>query len=252
VTTQVVAAEAAHAADQVPPALADAVSTSCASVSHNLNGQKLGRKGRYTRERILAATIELLDGPDDEPITMSRVASHASLGMASLYTYFNDLTELLIAVLDPVMATAETVYLKDIGEYWSDEELGGRCQQFLAGYFSFWDRHSRLMHLRNTISDAHDDRMLYQRIVATRPVISMIASQIDPKGAVPGTQAYAMATILMTGIERTVTVATDKRYARVFPDNDWQPAEFFLKPEARLMELAIRDTREKIARGETL
>jgi hypothetical protein len=29
-------------------------------VSHNLNGQRLGRKGRYTRDRIIAAVHEIL------------------------------------------------------------------------------------------------------------------------------------------------------------------------------------------------
>ena len=37
-------------------------------LSHNLQGQRLGRKGRGTRERILAATERLLAGPPDTPI----------------------------------------------------------------------------------------------------------------------------------------------------------------------------------------
>ena len=32
-------------------------------VSHNLLGQRLGRKGLETRERIIAAALLLLDGP---------------------------------------------------------------------------------------------------------------------------------------------------------------------------------------------
>jgi len=78
-----------------------------AGVARNLHGQKLGRKGRVTRDRILAATIELLESPSGEPITMSAVARKASLGMTSLYNYFNDFSELLLAVLDPVMEEAE-------------------------------------------------------------------------------------------------------------------------------------------------
>ena len=67
------------------------------SLSHNLLGQRLGRKGRDTRERILAATQRLLDGPIDAPISLSAVAREASLGMTTLYLYFSDLTELLLA-----------------------------------------------------------------------------------------------------------------------------------------------------------
>lgn len=34
-----------------------------AAVSHNLNGQRLGRKGRDTRERIIAVTTQLMSVP---------------------------------------------------------------------------------------------------------------------------------------------------------------------------------------------
>ncbi|MFD2136315.1 hypothetical protein ACFSLT_16405 [Novosphingobium resinovorum] len=57
----------------LPQPLAAAVITACAAVSHNLNGQRLGRKGRVTRERILAAAIELIED-SEEPVTLARVA----------------------------------------------------------------------------------------------------------------------------------------------------------------------------------
>lgn len=233
-------------------ALADAVSDSCAAVSHNLNGQKLGPKGRSTRERILSAAIEMLEEQgDDEAITLSAVARRASLGMTSLYNYFTDLTELLLAVLEPVMATAEDAYLSKLRDYWPDEQLGTRALEFLRGYFDFWSRHARLLHLRNSMSDSRDERMLQHRVTSTQPIISLLANQIDPDGAATGNPANAMATILMTGIERTVTVATDSRYSDFFKAEHRNPASYYLKPEARLMELAIRDTREMLARGDT-
>src|SRR4051812_7547086 len=75
--------------------------------SHNLNGQRLGRKGRLTRDRILVAANELLATPTDVPFSLSAVARQASLGMTSLYLYFTDLTELLLAILEPLMDEAE-------------------------------------------------------------------------------------------------------------------------------------------------
>src|SRR5579862_4458368 len=63
----------------------------------NQVGQKLGRRGRLTRERILAATRELLDADPPQPLTLSAVARAAGLGMTSLYVYFKDLGELVLA-----------------------------------------------------------------------------------------------------------------------------------------------------------
>ena len=57
--------------DELPspdPSAAPAVEE---EVSYNLNGQKLGRKGRYTRDRILAATVDLLSDAEGEAISMS-------------------------------------------------------------------------------------------------------------------------------------------------------------------------------------
>jgi hypothetical protein len=61
-----------------------------------------------------------------------------------------------------------------------------------------------------------------------------------------------MATVLMTGIERTVTVSTDSGLTDLFGRQNRRSEDHYLRPEARLMELAIRDTRERIARGDTV
>jgi AcrR family transcriptional regulator len=45
----------------------------------NQVGQKLGRKGLLTRERILAATRELLSAEPPQPLTLSAVARAVGL-----------------------------------------------------------------------------------------------------------------------------------------------------------------------------
>ena len=230
-------------------AVAPSPASAPAPVSHNLNGQKLGRKGRLTRERILAVTAELL-AESDEPISLSAVARRASLGMTSLYNYFADLTELLIAVLEPVMMTARDGYAALLRERWSDAEVGERCLTFVQTYYTFWQQHSRLLHLRNSMADGGDRRMLVHRVLSTQPLIGWLAEQMDGNAAETASATYAMATVVMTGIERTVTVVTDNQFTHLFGDEVAirNHPDHYLGPEARLMELAIRDMREK-ARG---
>jgi AcrR family transcriptional regulator len=233
--------------ENAPQSLAAVVKAAGIDVSHNLNGQKLGRKGRGTRERILAATAELLEGPEDEAITMSAVARKASLGMTSLYNYFTDFTELLLAVLEPVIAEGEHAFMGMLRERWPDEELGERCYAFMRAYHGFWARNSRLLHLRNAMADNRDERMLIQRVRATQPVIALLAAQMDDDHDDRKRLSRGMATVLMTGIERTVTVATDRRLTGLFGPDRRQEPDHYLRPEARLMELAIRDTRDRLA-----
>ncbi|MBW8753267.1 MAG: TetR/AcrR family transcriptional regulator [Sphingomonadales bacterium] len=225
-----------------------AVSPTC-DVSHNLNGQRLGRKGRDTRERILNACAELLADPG-EAITMSAVARRATLGMTSLYNYFADLTELLLAVLEPVMATAEESFLAMLREPWPDEALGERCYEFMRAYHGFWSRHSRLLHLRNTMADSGDQRLLIHRINSTQPLIALFVAQMGGAAEDMQSPMRGMATVLMTGIERTVTVATDAGLTGLFGGEQRRHDDYYLVPEKRLMELVIRDTRERLGRGE--
>ena len=214
-------------------------------VLRNLNGQRMGRKGRVTRERILEATIALLESEAEEPITLSAVARGAGLGMTSLYNYFSDLTELLLAVLEPVMDTAEEAYMSKLRDYWPDAEVERHCFEFVSAYHLFWARHSRLLHLRNSMADQRDQRMILHRIESTRPVIALVVGQMTGTPGEGRSPAAAMATMVMTGIERSITVATDQFMPKIFGEAFIGHEERFVRPGARLMELAIRDMREQ-------
>lgn len=216
-----------------------------APVSHNLQGQRLGRKGRDTRERIIAVTTELLAEPsDDGLITLSEVARRADLRMGSLYLYFADLTELMLAVLEPVMATAEAAYVHLLRDPWPDQTLGADTLAFVSAYFAFWQKHTRVLHLRNSMADRGDDRMLQHRVRSALPVMRLIASQMGTQPTAFGNRMTAMSTALMTGMERVATVWTDAKVPYVL-NEPGNPLDLVLQAEARLFELAIRDQRQQ-------
>jgi AcrR family transcriptional regulator len=233
-------AEAQHLA-ALPPTLAAAVSDACASVSHNLNGQKLGSKGRVTRERIVAAAIELFS-ENDKPVTLASVARRAGLGLTSLYNYFTDLTELLIAVLEPIMATAESGYLAILRDWWPDEQLYENCYAFVHAYHAFWARNSQLLHMRNTLADRLDGRMVEQRIASTWPIIELLTWQMG-EAETAGVSNASVASMLMTGIERSITLVTDRKLRAAVKMPQDLNEDRYLQAGARLLELAIADGR---------
>ena len=214
---------------------------------YNLIGQKLGRKGRDTRQRILAAAAEALENMDETPISLSAVARNASLGMTSLYNYFTDLTELLLAMLEPVMKNAEASHIAMLRQRWPDAELASRCRLFVEGYHAFWSRNSSLLHLRNTMAASGDRRMLIHRVTSTQPMIRLFAEQMDGDPLERDGNAVRMATVLVTGTERTVTVSTDRMLTGLFGDAARFPAEHYLAPATRVMELVISDARRSAA-----
>lgn len=210
------------------------------ALSHNLVGQKLGRKGRDTRQRILAAAADLISRPSDAPVTLSAVARNASLGMTSLYLYFSDLSELLLAVLEPIMASAEDAYVAPLREQWPDETLRDHCVAFVRNYHAFWQQNSRILHLRNSMADAYDRRMVQHRISSALPLIELLTAQMNGDPAERESPAYAMATALFTGLDRLIAIRTDTDPRRL---NEEPHLRNRLVAEARLLELGIRDAR---------
>ena len=217
-------------------------------VSHNLNGQRLGRKGRDTRARIIAVAQEIIADSPEAMITLSEVARRANLRMASLYVYFADLTELILALLEPVMETAEQDYVRIVREPWSDEELGSKAREFVDAFYGFWVRHSRLLHLRYHLSERNDRRLMEHRVRSAQPVMRLLVAQMGGDPAGPASRLSGMATVLMTGLERMVTVSTDDWVPKV-GEGTANPHHVLLEAEARLIELGIRDYRKLASDG---
>lgn len=231
---------------EMKTAASSAIDKDC--LSHNLLGQRLGRKGRDTRERILLATEKLLAGPPGAAISLSAVAREASLGMTTLYLYFSDFQELLLAVLEGIMGTAEASYVGHLRERWPDESLSEHCLRFVEAYHAFWERHARALHLRNAYAYNNDERMRAHRIAVSQPMIELIIRQMDADPREFHSQAHNMATVLLTGIERMITVTTEATFPSLMPDDPAPHVRGLLRAQARLLELALVEGRAT-ARG---
>jgi AcrR family transcriptional regulator len=170
--------------------------------------------------------------------------------MTSLYNYFADFTELILAVLEPVMESAEDAFMAILRPHWSDDEIGERCVAFVTAYHAFWACNSRLLHYRNAMSDVLDPRMMRHRINSTQPIIGLLVEQM---GADPGnttSHSVSMATMTMIGIERSITISTDRQLTMLVGLNFQHDDERFIHPGARLLELAIREARMVLAQSE--
>ena len=216
-------------------------------ISHNLNGQRLGRKGRDTRVRILAVAQEIIAEDAAATITLSEVARRAELRMASLYVYFSDLSELIEALLEPVMAEAEDSYLGVLRVRWADGELAEKCAEFVSGFYRFWQRNAQILHLRNTLADQKDVRMMRHRIESARPVIGLITGQMDHDPDQRRTAAVGMATVLYMGFERAIAIATDRHFGEGMAEAFAPDVDHYLSAETRLFSFGISEFRTSSA-----
>ena len=217
-------------------------------VSHNLLGQRLGRKGQETRERILGAALRLLDRPrQDSPVTLSGIAREASVGMTTLYLYFPDLGALVLAALDRVMETAGDAFVDRLRPRWPDERLEEHACDFLHAHLRFWRRHAHILHMRNSLADASDMRFLDYRDRASYPLIGLLVRQMDGDPEAKDSDLSLLASVVLIGFERLATVITAVTFQaslekQGFEDEPNHVARL-LSAEARMIALTIRDAR---------
>lgn len=217
-------------------------------VSHNQLGQRLGRKGQATRERILDAMLRLLDEPDGSAVTLTGVAREAGIGLPNLYLYFPGISELLLAALQHVMENVRLEYVEVMRERWPDDQLEACCRAFVAAHLAFWKRHARLLHMRNAMADANDLQILEFRFASAKPMLDFLNAQMETPDGKRDPLAADMVVVLFTGLERMATVNTNRNHLLASGRLDNQDFEYRvqrqLDAEARLLALAIRDRRE--------
>ena len=224
---------------------ATALATPACADGYNLLGQRLGRKGRDTRQRILDGLARRLAQDEVAPVSLSAVAREASVAMTTLYIYFADISELVLAALEPVFEDVRSLEAL-LRPRWSDEHLAQCCRAYLVEHEAFWGRHSRILHLRNSIADDGDRRLLRSRNNLARPQIDGLIRQMDGDPAAFESVCYHMAVAVITGIERVSTTVTSPLYAITLQEagiglSTTPPAQ--LTAAARMLELAIRDQR---------
>lgn len=223
----------------------NAVEPAHTKVSHNLAGQRLGRKGLETRERILVAMLRLLDDPGGPPVTLTSVAQEASIRLTNLYLYFPDFGTLLLAALNRVMDTAEAAFIGLSRPRWSDEGLGESCLAFARAHYRFWKRYARLLHMRNALAES-DRRIFDHRQVGAGPLVELLQFQMDGTPNDPDEHKTQMATVALIGFERVATVVTGPLFHLAAPP-DSAIEDFvdeLIVAQARLIEVAIRDQRK--------
>ncbi len=211
--------------------------------THNLQGQRLGRKGQATRESILTAALRMIEGADDAPLTLSAVAREVSVTLTTLYIYFPDLGELVLAALDRVMHAADAAFVDRLRTRWPDETLGECCLAFLRAHLAFWRQHARILQMRNSHADAGDIRFLAYRNRVTIPIIELMVMQMDARTESVHTPQMHLATVLVMGFERIATVTTNPVFQRAMSDRGVEDAagyiEDMISAEAEMMAVMI-------------
>ena len=178
-------------------------------MSLNKHGQKLGPKGKQTRQAIIEATVELLVEQSWKDLAVADIARKAGLSSPAFYLYFDDVTEVMLAACEQSEAwCADIVAL--LASEWPDTEALHLCQKLVVTYAEAWEKFRPIFQTRNIVSAGGDLRFLRVRHESAMPIITELTKKFahaQARNRVPGDippESLAVSAVVM--LERMAAV----------------------------------------------
>src|ERR1700758_2290546 len=106
----------------------------------NLYGQSMGRKGMQTRERLIRATVELLEKRPLRDVVVSDIATLAGTSSSSFYIYFADVSSAALAAaqgIEQITPEIQTI----LEQPWTRSDAQERAAALVDAYVNFSSQH---------------------------------------------------------------------------------------------------------------
>ena len=167
------------------------------------SGRTLGPRALETRQRLLDATVELLDESSVRDISVVEIARKANTSPATFYQYFKDVGEATLRLAEQAVEEMPAL-IELIDASWRGQKGLDTARAIVRAFVDHWDEHRSVLLVRNLAADEGDRRFMKIRRRALSPVIEHTAKRIEEHQAQgriapevhPAAAAAAMAAIL--------------------------------------------------------
>ncbi|AUW57109.1 hypothetical protein C1T17_02420 [Sphingobium sp. SCG-1] len=207
----------------------------------NQRGQVLGNKGARTRQAIMDATRDMIFERAFRDISAVEIAKRAGVSVATLYTYFEDVAAVILALSEAVALDIPNVsgFLE---VPWTGPSALNRIIEMMTILIDYNVANYPIIRLRNHLADEGDDRLAKIRSQTAQPIIDMLAHQIVTHGKINNAKITAhlsenarlTAGLLIGMIDRATILLMQGPYrARLFTKKD------YVNSAARIMLAAV-------------
>jgi AcrR family transcriptional regulator len=172
--------------------------------AQNLYGQSMGRKGTQTRERLIRATVDLLEKRSLRDVSVSDIATLAGTSSSSFYIYFADVTAAALAAAEGVEQITPQIEAL-LGQAWTHSEGQDKAAALLEAYVNFSSQHHAILRIRNLSADEGDKRFEEVRHRAVSRIHDLLESRIAELGN--GLDPSAGASAVLALMERIAAIA---------------------------------------------
>ena len=167
------------------------------------SGRRLGPRALNTRQRLLDATVALLNERSVRDISVVEIARKANTSPATFYQYFRDVGEATLRLAEQAAEEMPAV-VQLIDESWRGQKGLDTARAIVAAFVDHWDAYRSVLLVRNLAADEGDRRFQKVRRQALSPVIVHLARKVEesqqqgriPAEVHPSAAAAAMASIL--------------------------------------------------------
>ena len=170
------------------------------------DGRVPGRRGRATRQKLLACTAEMLRTTSYRSVKVIDIAREAGTSPATFYQYFADV-EAAILVLAQEMALDGQRLVRLVAEgTWKGRAGYGTALELTDAFFDFWDLHRPVLRVVDLATEEGDNRFRNIRVQLLNAVTTELAgvvSRFQADGRNLGVDPMAQGGTLVTTLANT-------------------------------------------------
>ncbi len=144
----------------------------------NQHGQKMGRKGRETRQKIMNVALQMLEHRSYKDLTVAEVAQEAGVSSSTFYVYFEDIEDVLFACVQSAALDLGELY-DTLKQDWSADNLQSCVQRYVDVYNKLWEKYRVELRVRNLEADQGNLKFLNIRIETTKDILQMLGKKIS-------------------------------------------------------------------------
>ena len=142
------------------------------------DGRVIGNRAKATRNRLLEATVSLLERDGVLDLKVVDVTREIGAAPATFYQYFADIDAAILALADEAVQDEQPL-VQHLTPGWSVPADFARAQAFVEAYTRYWDEHSAVLRIRNLKAEEGDPAYRKTRTAAHLVLMTEMASMVE-------------------------------------------------------------------------
>ncbi len=142
------------------------------------DGRVPGRRGRATRQRLLACTRDMLTSTSYRDVKVIDIAREAGTSPATFYQYFADVEAATLVVAEEMAQHGQHLRVIITEGSWAEGEAMATALDLVDAFLAFWDDHRSVLRVVDLATDEGDGRFQKIRVRLLNDITTALADVV--------------------------------------------------------------------------